>query len=184
MTLRVLGWLSCVALIAPGVAAAQDPGRVSVQVAAGGNINVPGNTQAVSIGVAVGDRINILVGGERIHMPTEITEFENGMSATRGGTTTFVSGEVQVLPFTFDRVSPYVLAGVGRGVTRLNVNDIFPNPVTNDATMMFFGGGLRIPVTDRLSVFGDLRFTLQLESAGDGGVFLFVPVRGGVAWRF
>jgi hypothetical protein len=76
-----------------------------------------------------------------------------------------------------------VLAGAGAGQSRLNVNDIFPDPITNAAALMFFGGGIRVPATRHLSVFADVRFTLQLERE-NAGVFLFVPVRGGLAWRF
>jgi hypothetical protein len=168
----------------PTVAAGQGGvGHISIQGALGTNGNVGGNTQALSVGFWAGDRIGVLVSAERIHMPTEVTQHVNGFSATRGGTTTFVSGEVQVVLFTFTRVSPYALAGAGRGVSRPNVNDIFPGPVTNDASLLFLGGGVRVPATEHLSVFADTRFVLQLERQG-AGVFLFVPVRGGLAWRF
>ncbi len=185
MNVQVVVVVLALSLVLPAVAAAQnDSGRVSIQGAAGSNVNVGGNTQALSVGFSLGDRVNILINGERIHMPTEVTQHEQSVSTTRGGTTMFVSGEVQILPLTFSRVSPYALAGAGRGISRPNVNDTFPDRVTNDAGLLFFGGGIRVPVTERLSVFGDLRFVLQLESGGDGDVFLFVPLRGGVAWRF
>jgi hypothetical protein len=185
MTAHVVAVVSVLSLVVPAVAAAQNAGgRVSLRGAFGSSVNVGGNAQALSVGFSLGNRVDILINGERIHMPTEVTQHERGFSSTRGGTTTFVSGEVQVLPFTLSRVSPYALAGVGRGISRPNVNDLFPDPVTNDAGLLFFGGGVRVPVTDRLSVFGDLRFVLQIESAGDGDLFLFVPVRGGVVWRF
>jgi hypothetical protein len=168
----------------PAVAVAQgDDGRVSVQGAAGTNVNVAGNNQSLSVGFWPGDRVALLVSAERIHLPTEVEQFEHGSSATRGGTTTFVSGEIQVVALRSARVSPYVLAGAGAGKSRLNVNDRFPDPVTNNAALLFFGGGIRVPATRHLSVFADVRFTLQLERES-AGVFLFVPVRGGLAWRF
>jgi hypothetical protein len=34
-----------------------------------------------------------------------------------------------------------------------------------------------------LSTFADMRFILQVDNS-ETGVFLFVPVRGGLAWRF
>lgn len=102
-------------------------------------------------------------------------------SATRGGTTTFISGEVRFLFFTFNRGSPYALASAGYGKSRPNVNDIFPDRVTNDATLVFFGGGVRIAVTERLSAFADIRFGIQGERDSIIGL---TPVRGGVAWRF
>jgi hypothetical protein len=172
---------AALSFLAPAVATGQ---HVSIQGAAGSNANVGGNTQSISVGFAAGRRVEFLVSGERIHVPTEVRVFPNGSSATRHGTSMFVSGEIRFLPLTFDRVSPYALAGLGAGVSRLNVNDRFPNPVTNNTRLLFFGGGLRVPITDRVSVFGDLRLVLQVEDAGDGGLFGFVPVRGGVAWRF
>jgi hypothetical protein len=63
------------------------------------------------------------------------------------------------------------------------VNDIFPDPITNTAALLFVGGGVRLPATSHLSLFADARFTLQVEREHDG-VFLFVPVRAGVSWRF
>lgn len=168
----------------PAVAAAQgDVGPVSVQGAFGTNANVAGNNQSLSVGFSPGEHITFLVNAERIHLPTEVEHHEHGSSATRGGTTTFVSGEIQVVPVRFSRALPYALAGVGAGQSRLNVNDLFPNPVTNTAALLFFGGGIRVPATRHLSVFADVRFTLQLERE-NAGVFLFVPVRGGIAWRF
>ncbi len=178
----IVSWL--LLLMLPAVAAAQDEGgRLSVQGALGTNANVGGNTQALSVGFAITDRLDVLVSAERIHLPTEVTYHEHGVSATRGGTTTFVSGEIQVVPVRTARVSPYALAGVGAGVSRPNVTDIFPDRITNDAALLFFGGGVRVPVTGHLRVFAGVRFTLQLEERG-AGVFLFVPVRGGLAWRF
>jgi hypothetical protein len=176
--------VSAIFLGLPALAAGQERvGRVSLQGALGTNGNVGGNTQALSVGFWVGDRIGVLVSAERIHMPTEVTQHEHGVGATRGGTTRFASGEVQGVLFTSGRVSPYALAGAGRGVSRPNVNDIFPERVTNDASLLFVGGGVRVPATAHLSVFADVRFVLQLERQG-AGVFLFVPVRGGLAWRF
>src|SRR5690606_27704492 len=105
-------WLLLLTL--PALAAAQDEGsRVSVQGALGTNANVGGNTQALSVGFAITDRLDVLVSAERIHLPSEVTYHDHGVSATRGGTTTFVSGEIQVVPVRTARVSPYALAGAG-----------------------------------------------------------------------
>lgn len=180
-------YMLCVATLLslglPALAAAQGTGGLfSLQGAVGANANVGGHTQSLSLGVSPGEHVTVLLNAERIHMPTEINEYPGGFSATRGGTTTFVSGEVQVNA-RFGRVAPYVLAGAGAGRSRLNVNDRFPDPVTNTATLLFVGGGIRVPATAHLSVFADTRFTLQVEHEHDG-LFLFVPVRAGLAWRF
>jgi hypothetical protein len=49
--------------------------------------------------------------------------------------------------------------------------------------VLLFGGGVRAPVGEHVSTFADVRFMLQVDNT-ETGVFLFVPVRGGVAWRF
>lgn len=168
-------------LLSPAVAAAQDSARFSVQGGVGTMLNVGANTQSVSFGFWPSERVGILVGAQRIHMPTEVEQFGDVTSVTRGGTTTFVSGELRWLPLTASRVSPYVLAGGGRGTARLNVNEQFPDPTTNSAMLFFFGGGVQAPVGRHLSVFGDVRMVGQLERDVP---FLFVPARAGVVWRF
>jgi hypothetical protein len=182
MNVRVLFALVVLSVAAPAVAAGQGP--VSVQGAVGTNINEGGYNQSLSLGFSPGSGIDIRVGAERIHAPTEVTPFDRGYSVTRGGTTTFVSGEVRWFPVTFPRVAPYVLGGAGRGRSRLNVNEHFPDPVTNDAVLFFFGGGTRLPVTRHFSVVADVRLVLQAEDNDDGSVYLFMPVRAGLAWRF
>lgn len=169
----------------PAVAAGQGAGpRVSVQGALGSAISADGSSQAVSLGFSPGEYVEFLVSAERIQVPTEVTRYENGWSASRGGTTRFISGEVRFFPVTFDRVTPYVLAGLGRGTAQPNVNDIFPDAVTRrDAGLLFTGGGARVALTGHLSAFADVRCVLQLENS-ESGVFLFLPVRGGLAWRF
>jgi hypothetical protein len=163
---------------APAVAAAQGrDGGFTVQGAAGTHLNGGGDHQSVSVGFSPNGHLDFLISAERSHLPTEVTPF----GATRGGTATFFSGEVRVAPFTFNRLSPYVLASAGRGTSRPNVNDLFPDRVTNDTWLLFFGGGLRIPMTTRLSAFADVRAGIQGERDTIG---LLVPVRGGLAWRF
>ena len=58
----------------------------------------------------------------------------------------------------------------------------FPIPSENDLRVVYFGGGLRVPIRGGLSVFGDARAMLALEG-GDGLLGVW-PVRAGVAWRF
>jgi hypothetical protein len=175
MNARVLFASAVLSLLAPALSAAQ--GAVSVHGSAGTLVNESGNNQSVSVGFSPHERWDLLINAERIHLPTEVT----GSSATRGGTSTFVSGEVRFLPLTRSRFSPYVLASVGGGKSRPNVNDLFPGEVTNDVWLMFFGGGANIPVTTRFSLFADVRAGIQGER---DTIFLLVPVRGGITWRF
>ena len=180
MTTRWLGAGALLLLIAPVAAAAQES-PVSVQGALGTNLNGGGNSASLSLGIAAGRRVDFLISAERNHLPTVVSQLDRGYSATRGGTTTFVSAEMRFVPLTFGRVSPYVLVGGGRGKSRPNVNDIFPNPVENDASMFFAGGGVRVPLSNHVSVFADVRFVME-NDAGELGAFQ--PVRAGVAWRF
>ena len=185
MSARVLFATAMLSVLAPAVASGQWSGiRFGVQGALGSQIRGGGENQSLSVAVSSGERIQFLISGERIHLPTEVTRFEDGYSVTRHGTTRFISAELRWAPFTFSRVSPYVLAGVGRGTSHPNVNEHFPDPVSNDAALFFAGGGIRVPVTERFSVVADMRFLLQAEGTNDGSVFLFLPVRAGLAWRF
>jgi hypothetical protein len=120
---------------------------------------------------------------ERSHVPTDITFFEDGYAATRGATTRFVSGEFRYVPITFKGVSPYIIAGLGYGVSRPNVNEFFPDAVTHHVVMQFPGFGAGVRLTEQLSVFADLRIMFQhRRGVPDAGVF--GPLRAGVAWRF
>jgi hypothetical protein len=67
-------------------------------------------------------------------------------------------------------------------VSRPNVNDIFPTPVTNGARAVFGGGGLLVPLGTRFAVFADARMLIGAE--GTEGIVAVAPVRAGVAWRF
>jgi hypothetical protein len=67
-------------------------------------------------------------------------------------------------------------------VSRPHVNQTFPDRVTNQARVLFAGGGLHVPLGERLSVFGDIRMVFGAE--GLEGIVAFAPVRAGVAWRF
>ena len=176
MNSRVLFALAVVLAASPTIAAAQAP-RFSIQAAAGTDIRDGGDNQSLSFGFSPDERWDVLIGAQRIHLPTKVSQF----GATRGGTVTFFGGEVRFLPFTLSRFSPYLLASLGRGKSRLNVDETFPNPVTNDAFLLFFGGGVHVPVTPRFVLFSDLRFGIWGER---DVIVLNTPVRGGVAWRF
>lgn len=182
--LRVLAFVAVLAFVVPASAQAQDSGtHLIVQGLYGTHLGAGGDSQSVSVGLSF-RRVDFLVSAERLHQPTEVSRYENGYSVTRRGTAKFVSGEVRWTPVSFRRLSPYVLGGLGRGTSRPNVNEFFPTPVANDAVLAFAGGGLRVPVVGGLSVIADVRFVLQLEDSEDGGVYVFGPIRAGLAWRF
>jgi hypothetical protein len=150
--------------------------RVTAQAAAGTQLNVGGDNQSIAVGLSPNERIDLLVSAERIHQPTD-----RGIGATRGGTATFFSGEVRVVPVTFGRTSPYVLASLGGGTSRPTVSETFPDRVENDAWLLLFGAGARIGLTRRLSAFADVRVGIQGEL---DVISLLVPIRAGLALRF
>jgi hypothetical protein len=176
--------LAVLSLVWPAVAAGQGTGiGVSVQGAVGTHIGDGGDTQSASLGVWFGKRFGVVVNAERSHVPTDVTHFEDGYSAARGATTRFVSGEFRYVPVTYKRISPYVIAGVGRGVSRPNVNEFFPDRVTHTVTLVFPGFGSSVRLTEHLSAFADLRVMFQ-SRVGEPDAGVFGPVRGGLAWRF
>ena len=150
--------------------------RGVLQGSVGTNLRVWGDNEAVSIGVAPDDGHELLLSVERVHWPTQRS---NGV--TRGGTTTFISGEARFIATRFTRVSPYWLVGYGRGISRPNVNETFPDPVRNSAWVAFGGGGVRKHVNAHISAFVDVRVLLEGEQ---DSLVLLLPVRGGMAWRF
>ena len=181
--MRVLCVLSLVMGLVPGVASAQSPApSFSIQGAAGATMVDPGNHVSAGVGFSPTPRVTLLFDVQRTQISSRIARHELGSSAFRGGTLTAASGEVRIALFSSQRVTPYALAGVGAGISRPTVNATFPDRVTNRAGFLFFGGGVQVPVRDRLSVFGDVRMIAGAE--GRDGLLAMIPVRVGVAWRF
>jgi hypothetical protein len=154
--------------------------RFNLDVAAGSTIQ-GGDLQSVSIGYSPIPRLTLLVSGERHHQPTEVRRYENGFSATRGGTARFVSGELRLALLASHRASAYGIVGIGLGVSHPNVNEIFRDPVSNGLRVVFSGAGLRVPVYRNVSVFGDARFAVAAER---DVMMPSMPLRGGVSWHF
>ena len=173
----------CAALllsILPGIASAQtssgnDP-KFSVQLTAGPTMVDGGHSVAAGVGFAPVPQLTFVANVQRDHL-----NFRDNPFAFRGGTITTVSGEARYEPLPRLRVSPFVLAGMGWGESRPNVEGPFTNPVTNNARTMFAGGGVRIPLNRQLSLIGEARFTLVEEANEISGV---APLRFGLAWRF
>jgi hypothetical protein len=94
---------------------------------------------------------------------------------------TLGSAQLRVTPFGSNRVGPYGLVGFAAGVSRPNVNETFPDPGTNDVRAVFFGGGLHVPLQERVSLFADGRMMIGAEA---GELLAVAPIRLGVAWRF
>ena len=156
--------------------------RFSLQVGAGPLLQTGGHNLSAAFGFSPLSRLDLLVSVERTAVPFQRTTFSDGYSLSRGGTLTAVSGEVRVSFFPPHRVSPYGFAGIGGGVSRPTVNREFPTEVENDLLVVYFGGGVRVPMRGGFSIFGDARAMMALE--GNDGIMGLWPVRGGVAWRF
>ena len=155
---------------------------ITLQGSAGPTIGDSGYSAAAAIGFSPSSRLTVLFGLERTHLRGSSTsDGRGGISTFRGGTFSVAEAELQAALLPRDRVAPYVLGGVGVGVSRPNVNDTFPDPATNHVRMWFFGGGLAVPVGKRISVFGDARMMVGTEA---GDLLAVVPVRIGLAWRF
>ena len=153
-----------------------------LQGSAGPTLIDSGYSLSAGIGFTPHSRITVLFDVERTHLASRFSsDGRGGGSAFRGGTVTLAAAELRASLFGRDRVSPYGLAGVGAGVSRPNVNDRFPDPVTNNVRVFFLGGGIHVPLRARLSAFADIRMIIGAEA---GELLAIVPVRAGVAWRF
>jgi hypothetical protein len=180
--MRVLCVLSLSLVLLPSVASAQSlASSVSIQAAAGPTLTDTGHHVSAAIGYSPASRVTLLLDVQRTHLSSRLTPHERGFTAFRGGTMTAVSGEVRVALWPVQRATPYVLGGLGAGVSRPTVNATFPNAVTNDTRFMFFGGGVQVPLRERLRVFGDARMLIGAEA---GELLAMAPVRVGLAWRF
>jgi hypothetical protein len=191
-----MGRVCGLALLALGLgthgAAAQDrtdasPGtpyrRLSLEAAAGPQMSYVGSTVSAALGFAPSRNFTVLVSVERSHVRDEIEQFDDGYAFERGGTETFVSAELRYAFLVDRRVSPYVVGGAGRGRSRPSVNEYFPEPNDRNIQVIYYGGGVRIPVAPRIDVFTDVRFIMAVEARSDYFGVRF-PVRGGIAWRF
>ena len=128
----------------------------------------------------------LLLNAERSHIRDEITLYPDGYSASRGGTTRFVSVEARYAFFANKRVAPYAVIGTGRGTFQQNVSERFPDAEKQDISVFYFGPGVRIRVQRRIDAFVDARLIAQAITTGgnraEGGFFM--PLRAGVALRF
>ena len=165
--------MTFVALVMAGVvpARAQTPGDkgsdrarpFSLHVGFGSHLKDGGDLESLSFGYTGWRTVTLLVNVERNHIPVRRRSFEGGGSVTRGGTLLSAAGEVRYTAPLPSRVSPFVMAGLGGGVSRPNVDETFPDAVTNTVTMAYAGGGVRIRVHPPVDLFGDLAADLLVD---------------------
>jgi hypothetical protein len=180
LTMRlVLGLLAFLLVVYPPAVQAQSLG---VYGAAGPTLNDKGYSLAAGVGFLPDSPFSILVGVDRTHLSTETrSEGQDSFSTFRGGTLTLASVELRVAPLGRDRFGPYGLVGFAAGQSKPNVNQQFPDAVTNNVRAALFGGGLHVPLGARPSLFADGRLTIGSEA---GELLAIAPVRVGLAWRF
>ena len=178
--MRVIPVLVLILLLAtPCVASAQS---FVVQGSAGPTLVDSGYSLSGGVGFWPTSRLAVLFDIERTHLSSRLSsDGRGGFTGFRGGTLTLGSAQLRVTPFGRDRVGPYGLVGIAAGVSRPNVNELFPDPVTNDVRAMFFGGGIHVPIKESISFFADGRMMIGAEA---GELLAVAPIRAGVAWRF
>ncbi len=178
--MRVIRSLAFFLFIAtPWIASAQS---FVLQGSAGPTIIDSGYSLAGGIGVSPTSHLTVLFDVERTHLSSRLSsDGRGGFAGFRGGTLTLGSAQLRVTPFGRDRIGPYGLVGFAAGVSRPNVNEMFPDPVSNDVRAMFFGGGIHEPLKERVSLFADGRMMIGAEA---GELLAVAPIRVGVAWRF
>jgi hypothetical protein len=155
----------------------------TVHGAAGPTIIDSGYSVAAGLGIAATSHFAFDFSIERTHLSTEITRDARGViSSFRGGTLTIGTAQLRASLFDTNRVGPYGIVGFAAGVSRPNVNEIFPDRVTNGVRAMFFGGGLYVPLGERVNAFADVRMMIGAE--GIEGIVAVAPLRAGIALRF
>lgn len=181
--------VSALFILVPSIAFAQKAAgtgsdRFSLQAAAGRTLNDPGSDLSAAAGFSPERHVDLLINVERMHQPTRDQSSSGGVSSTtRGGTLTFVSGEVRAAFRPPDDASPFVLAGFGAGRSEPNVNAQFPAAARHGLRAVYAGAGFRIPLGEHAALLADARLLLGIEEGTDGLTATW-PVRVGVVWRF
>lgn len=157
--------------------------RVSVDLGVGSHVPDGGDVESISAGFAVTRFVALGVTVERGHVPTTVTTFPNGSSATRNGTLTSIAGECRLTLPVGDRWVPYGIVGLGVGRSVLNVNEFFPDPITRTADLVYAGGGVRYFLGPAAALFSDV--TLMVVSGREADdLSARLPVRVGVSLQF
>ena len=177
--MRVIPALVFLLLVSPCIASAQS---FVLQGSAGPTLADTGYSLAGGFGFSPTSHLTVQYDVERTQLSSrQSRDGRGGFAGFRGGAMTLGSAQLKVTPFGSDRVGPYGLAGFAVGVSRPNVNEAFPDPVTNDVRAIFFGGGIHVPVKERVSLFADGRMMVGSEA---GELLAVAPIRAGIAWRF
>lgn len=177
--MRVIPGLVCLLLLVyPRIASGQ---AIVLHGSAGPTLIDTGHSLAAGVGFSPASHVTFCSTSSGRISRAGCAVMDEAVSPASVVELTLAAGELRVSVFDRDRVGPYGLAGFAAGVSRPNVNEQFPQPVTNDVRAVFFGGGIHVPLKDRISVFADGRMMIGAEA---GELLAVAPVRAGVAWRF
>ena len=177
--MRLIPGLLCLLLAAPGVAHGQS---LELFGSAGPTLADAGHSFAVGAGFSPHSRLTLVFTFDRTHVDSQTTHYPDGYSSFRGGTLYLGAAELRVVPFRRDRFGPYGLAGLATGMSHPNVNETFPNRVTNFVMGIFMGGGVHAPLGEQVTFFADFRMLVGGE--GREGMVAVAPLRAGMSWRF
>ena len=144
-SLRIIQLLTCAALLVVCSTVARGQ-SFELYGSAGPTITDAGHSLAAGVGVSPTSRLTLFVNVERTHLSSQIRREAGSASYFRGGTYLLGSAELRFAPLGRGRIGPFAVAGFAAGVSRPNVNDVFPTPVTNGARAVFGGGGLLVPL--------------------------------------
>jgi hypothetical protein len=141
-----------------------------------------GHSFAAGIGFRPTSRLTLLAEFERTHRASQLqTDARGNVFGFRGGTLSLGTAALRASLFRPDRVGPYGLIGLSAGVSQLRVTEQFPEQVSHSVRALTFGGGLHVPIGERLSLFAEGRMIIG-EEAED--LLAVLPIRAGLAWRF
>lgn len=174
------GVITLLLLTFPAVSTAQ---TFALHGSAGPTMTDPGHSAAAGLEFSPTSHVTFLVDFERTHLPSRIQTYDRVTSAFRGGTVTLVAPAVRLSLLGNDRVGPYGLVGIAAGMSRPNVTDLFPDQVSSEVRAPFLGGGIQVPLKQRVAFFAEARMMLVVGKEADD-LFAIAPFRAGVAWRF
>jgi hypothetical protein len=179
---RKIACLTALLLLAlRGVANAQS---FEVHGSAGPTLRDNGYSVAAGVEFSPISYVAFVFNLERTHIASRVDRDGDVISTFRGATLSLGTAELRVTPFGHHRVGPYGLIGTGAGVARPNEDQRFPGEgTTGSVRAVFLGGGLHVPVHQRLSIFAEFRMMLVGEVEGEG-LLGAGPLRAGLAWRF
>jgi len=142
----------------------------------------PGFSAAAGFGITARPRLLFLVEAEHAQRASQLQrDLRGNIFGFRGGEVTLGTVQLRAALFQPDRISPYAIVGFAAGRSRLNVNDAFRDPVSNDVRALIIGGGIDVPLRDRMNFFSDWRMIIGGEA---DDLFAIAPLRAGLGWRF